>query len=214
MNWAWSAVDWGDIPAWVSGAATVLALVAAAVAAVVANKIYRIESRRDQAVANERRAQQTKETRAQASQVVIWLEETHPGPFRVMYANASGLPIFDISVRLRAAQLDGGTIYRVLPPIKTHMELQNASQRIDSHVLSDQIIAQNTMMSWATGMSEGPIKSVTVGGGEAETIGEMSYVGVDMTFTDTSGNRWRRSGRGPLEQVGTDTDPTHSFVGG
>jgi hypothetical protein len=209
-------IDWGDVPTWVGAVATVLALVAAAIAAVFAGRAYGIESRRDAVAAADRKAAVDEQLRSQASRVVIWLKDNvapPSGPFGVMYANTSGLPVFDVNIRLRAPNLDGGVISRMLPPTDGPVELTAASERLNVHVKSDDQILRNTMMSWTAGAYEGPIKEAVVEQPGFKIVGQLSYVGADLTFTDANERRWRRSGRGPLESVSLDADPTNSFVG-
>jgi hypothetical protein len=126
-----------------------------------------------------------------------------------MYANTCGLPVFDVNIRLRAPNLDGGVISRMLPPTDGPVELAAASQRLNAHVMSNDQILQNTMTSWAVGAYEGPIRETVVG---FKVVGQLGYVGADLTITDANERRWRRSGRGPLESVSLDTDPTNAFV--
>ena len=61
------AAGWSDVPSWLQGFGSILALGFAAVAVVVTRRTYQIESDRDQANAEARAVQEAFARRAQAS---------------------------------------------------------------------------------------------------------------------------------------------------
>ncbi|WP_030442575.1 sugar ABC transporter substrate-binding protein [Actinoplanes subtropicus] len=77
-----TAVDWGDLPTWLSAVAALSALAFAAVAVVVARRSLRIESRRDQVAVEASR-------RAQAILVSAWCDE-----LGLRVRNASHSPVY------------------------------------------------------------------------------------------------------------------------
>jgi arabinogalactan oligomer/maltooligosaccharide transport system substrate-binding protein len=83
--------DWGDIPAWISSSATIVALTFAAVAAVAARRTYMIESERDRTTAEERRTRDAFARRAQASCVSAWWSEDDGGAY---VRNACDSPVY------------------------------------------------------------------------------------------------------------------------
>lgn len=96
------AVQWGDVPTWVSAAGTVMALIFAAVAAVMAKRVYTIESRRDQQNEIDRRERDEQKRAEQASRVSAWYaaEKAESGELTwgAVIRNASELPVYDVNV--------------------------------------------------------------------------------------------------------------------
>lgn len=94
-------MDLSNLPDWVSAVATVTALLFAAIAAIAARNVYRIESARDQVVADLRARQDALERRDQAALVSAWwghsLEAGEPAQpaMGVFVRNASETPVFD-----------------------------------------------------------------------------------------------------------------------
>lgn len=82
------AIDWGDVPTWVSATTTFLALAAAGF-------IVLIELRRD------KRAVTARERAEQADQVAVWKAQTRPSGPKLLVHNGSNLPIYQVQVRLR-----------------------------------------------------------------------------------------------------------------
>ena len=148
MYWTMS-LNYGDVPTWITGLATVVALTFAYLAARSASKVYRLESQRDIVAEAERTARDMRGRRTQASRIAVWLEPTSslPPAFNVKYSNTSQLPIREVCVQLRAPNLDGGTIYPFLPPTTEPIVLQDASARLNEHILSDPAITRNTVFS-------------------------------------------------------------------
>lgn len=179
----------GDWATWVQSAATVGALVAAIVAAVVAQKVYNIESERDERTAEERRVRFEAERRGQADKIAAWyawLPQHHSGnpgiDFRTPFGwsafvrNASDLPIYDVDVEFYYVVPDApdgnvpgrrGTIDRipVLPP-------QDEVAKIAPSEMLDQVAAE-----------------------------AQDNHAVAIEFRDATGTRWRRDIYGKLTEV-------------
>ncbi|WP_051110606.1 sugar ABC transporter substrate-binding protein [Longispora albida] len=96
MDLAGGAADW---PAWISAIASVLTLLFAALAGWVAFRVYRIESRRDEAAAADQSDRAAQARRAQAALVSAWWgrHSSLPGIF---VRNASEVPVYQASVSL------------------------------------------------------------------------------------------------------------------
>jgi len=176
--------DWGDIPTW-------LATIAAIAAGAVAYNVYRIESRRDQVSAEERRSMQAAKVAAwygsrQGGPITTWIGgtvQTHTAPRSVWGAflrNASDLPVADLTVKFYfsapgADASDAGNPYTVmteiLPPNDepVHMPIDEAVLRTYS---SDPKVD--------------------------------GFHCVEIEFTDTQGVRWHRDFKGRLKDI-TDT---------
>jgi hypothetical protein len=120
------SLDWGDFPTWVLAITTVLAVIAAAGATVMAYRLYKVESARDLAAAEDRRlaAEDRKrleeeraerheaDRRTQANRVTTWFDSeemtsedplfdsAEPGLriWGAVVVNASDLPILDVRV--------------------------------------------------------------------------------------------------------------------
>jgi maltose-binding protein MalE len=99
---AGSAANWGDVPTWLSSIATILALGFAAAAAVVAQRVYRIESKRDKINADARREQEAFLRRTQAALVSAWWGRQDggqwPDRWGAFVRNASETPVYQASL--------------------------------------------------------------------------------------------------------------------
>lgn len=128
-------IDWGDFPTWISAVSSAVALAAAITAAVVARRLFLLESRRDQATSDERRAREDEARQGQASQVSAWWawdeefatfgNQRDAIGWRFYIRNTSDLPVYQVSVTLLRpntqsdyAEEGSGTI-AVIPPGET-----------------------------------------------------------------------------------------------
>lgn len=91
------AADWGDIPTWISSVATIMALIFAGLAALAAQRVYRIESQRDEVAAEARRQQEAFVRRTQAALVSAWWGWGLDG-WGAFVRNASETPIYQVSL--------------------------------------------------------------------------------------------------------------------
>lgn len=87
------AIDWGDIPTWVSAITTLGALIAA-------GWVVRIELKRDD------RALTARASAEQADKVAAWPGGRRAGTYFIVLRNSSDLPIYDVAVF--AARADSG----------------------------------------------------------------------------------------------------------
>lgn len=122
-HYSWHDINWGDVP-------TFFALIGAVVAAWIAHRVYRVESRRDQQTAADRRS-------GQAARVGAWIQEVanedqrgdvidrSRSPYwRLTIRNGSDLPVYDAFVAIHATPDFAdkpkvflfGRGYGVLPP--------------------------------------------------------------------------------------------------
>ncbi|MDQ7909317.1 extracellular solute-binding protein [Phytohabitans sp. ZYX-F-186] len=91
------AADWGDVPTWLSSIATILALLFAALAALAAQRVYRIESKRDQVAARARQEQEAFVRRTQAALVSAWWGWGLDG-WGAFVRNASETPVYQVGL--------------------------------------------------------------------------------------------------------------------
>jgi arabinogalactan oligomer / maltooligosaccharide transport system substrate-binding protein len=116
-------LDWGDLPTWLSTVSSLLALAFAAVAVVIARRTFDIESRRDQATADERRAQHARERQTLAASVSAWWgESTDPAAGTrsgALVRNGSGSPVYHayLTVHPSVGAVDQGPLKVRLPVI-------------------------------------------------------------------------------------------------
>jgi hypothetical protein len=181
-------VDWGDAPTWINIVVTAIALCAAIRGARTAQKVYEIESQRDEVAADERRARSGAERRTQADKVAAWCTQwevplTPSGQqfeYGAIIKNASDLPIYDITVEFcYIRQTAGGVSSRrsaypipVIPP----QETERAG--------ADELMGRST-----------------------DQLGHVNYA-VAIEFRDTAGIRWRRDIHGKLAERGH-TEESH-----
>lgn len=113
------AVDWGDIPTWVSAGGAVTAVLFAAVAAIAAGRTYRIESARHEHALAEQRQHAASRRRAQAALVSAWWEGQARSP-GVYIRNASEVPVYQGHLTV-VSRRDAGVASKldipVLPPM-------------------------------------------------------------------------------------------------
>lgn len=186
---------WGDFPSWITAITTTLVFAAAAVATRVAYRLYKVESGRDLAAAEDRRlaAEDRKraederaerreaDRRTQANKVAGWLDsrESTRGGGRMreqgaFIRNASDLPILDVKVAFYFAP-DPGAGQPWEPTY--HGEPAGQLRVIPPGV--DRFIA---------------IPEQT-----RNLVDEVYVVGIE--FSDAAGNRWERDGRGALNDA-------------
>lgn len=90
------AVEWGDVPGWVSALGSVFALGFAAVAVVVTRRSYWMEFKRDKADAETRIGQRSFARRAQGVLVSAWWGSSQDGRWGAFVRNTSQLPIYQV----------------------------------------------------------------------------------------------------------------------
>jgi hypothetical protein len=180
--------SWGNVPTWVLAITTLLGFIAATLAALITYELLRIESRRDQVAAEERRQREQAERREQASRIAAWYgrwSSVVKGPGMAadprewprsgaIVANASDLPVYNVRVSFCVAvDPSAGLTWRqgerflgalrLMPPGEQHVEMPD------------------------------PVKAEDEAGGN-----EPTWL-VAIEFTDASGVRWVRDPRGRLE---------------
>jgi hypothetical protein len=180
--------NWGDVPVWVLAITTLLAFIAAAFAALMTYELLRVESRRDQGAARERRQREKAERSAQASQIAAWYgrwSSVVKGPgmasdprewprWGAIITNASDLPVYIVKVSFCVAVDSAAGLtwrhgerflgaLRLVPPGQQHIEMPD-------HVKA-----------------------------EEEATGNEPVWLVAIEFTDASGAMWLRDPRGRLE---------------
>jgi arabinogalactan oligomer / maltooligosaccharide transport system substrate-binding protein len=90
------AVEWGDVPGWVSALGSVFALGFAAVAVVVTRRSYQIEFKREKVDAEARIVQQSFARRSQGVLVSAWWGRSQDGRWGAFVRNTSQLPIYQV----------------------------------------------------------------------------------------------------------------------
>jgi arabinogalactan oligomer / maltooligosaccharide transport system substrate-binding protein len=167
------ALNWGDVPGWITTIGGLFALGFAAVAAFTALRVYRIESDRDTVNAGERGREAEDRRRAQAALVSAWCgahgtDNEHPD-WGIFIRNASETPVHQARVSV-VKEHDPDTRndfdIAVLPPTSEPVFYPDD---IWSTTLQDQFPATNFL--------------------------------VEMSFTDSAGVRWLRNGIGVLSEV-------------
>jgi hypothetical protein len=191
--------NWGNVPTWVLAITALLAFIAAAFAALVTYELLRIESRRDQVAAEERRQRDDAERRAQASRVAAWYgrwSSVVKGPgmaadhrewvrWGAIISNVSDLPVYNVRVSFCVAVDPSAALtwrhgerylgaLRLVPPGEEHVEMPD-------HIRGDGDASQN----------------------------EPTWL-VAIEFTDASGARWLRDPRGRLEPADADPAPAEA----
>jgi arabinogalactan oligomer/maltooligosaccharide transport system substrate-binding protein len=166
--------DWGDVPTWLSTVSSLLALIFAAVAVILARRTFDIESRRDQATALDRRAQNARERQSLATLVSAWwgtstssVGATEAGAF---VRNGSGSPAYHayLTVHAPVGAAEPETVKVRLPVIPP-------SDVADFHLVP--------------------------GESAATTSVRASDRQVSLTFTDAAGVRWWRDRHGLLHEL-------------
>jgi arabinogalactan oligomer/maltooligosaccharide transport system substrate-binding protein len=103
VNHSWlssdaSSIDWGTLPAWVSSAASTLALLFAATAAIIARKTFKIQDKQHRFNSDDRHARLASERAAQASLVSIWCGKGGPSEWGAFVRNSSQAPVYQVHV--------------------------------------------------------------------------------------------------------------------
>lgn len=113
------AVEWGDLPGWLSAFGSVFALVFAAIVVVVTRRMYQIESERDRVNAEARSVQESFARRAQAALVSTWWGESRDEGWGAFVRNASETPVYQVYLTVLDPDdhSDGIKVhYLVVPP--------------------------------------------------------------------------------------------------
>ncbi|MCZ7436823.1 extracellular solute-binding protein [Micromonospora sp. WMMC241] len=165
----------GELAAWVSAVATVFALVLALIAAIAARRAYLIEIGRDRVNEKERQQRHEFTRRAQAALVSAWWGST-PG----RRGNDWGAFVRNASET---------PVYQAnLAVVNVHDP--DVNERFDLPVIPP-----------APGPSFHPIR---VDGARHMTPNAVADYRVEMTFSDSTGNRWMRDQHGRLFEVRPD----------
>lgn len=189
MNEWMAALEWGDVPTWLSSLGGIGALIAASIAAKASLNVLRIESDRDKDA--DERAQ-----RAQADLVAAWLtteDETDWNAWHLCVINESKIPIFEFVVDILSTADDEAYFYE------------------DVTVNEDNITRRHLPVV-GPGRTSIPIPELLEDLTEEESLEQLGFlhssVGVSsthevwITFRDAAGIRWVRSGTGNLRRRG------------
>jgi maltose-binding protein MalE len=167
------AVNWGDVPGWITTVGGLFALIFAATAAVTAYRVYLIESKRDKINAAERALAAEARRRTQAALVSAWCgsraTDNKSPEWGIFIRNASETPIHQARVSVvkeHDPDVRSDFDIVVLPPTAEPAFYPND---IWSATLQDKFLATNFC--------------------------------VEMSFTDSAGVRWLRDGEGGLSEV-------------
>lgn len=159
---------WGTVAAWGAVVISIAALVTSIIALVR-------EHRRDK----ERKANEAK---TQADRVSAWLHQYKPEigftNYAVWYRNASGLPVYDIDLKV-LSQRDGTVFWqrklKLLEPNDSPEEIKIESPSADVEI------------------------GTTISKEIVEKDGKWS--GVELEYRDSAGTRWRRDSFGVLAKL-------------
>jgi hypothetical protein len=174
-----SKVDWGDVPTWIASAASVAGLIGLVITAILANKIYKIESKRDRETAAERTARDVEARRAQANRVAAWFGVNPDGTmayneFGARIRNASDLAVYEVSARFSrvadpSVSFDSGGSLPAVPPGDTVYLGMEASSRTFLDTLAREA--------------------------------RPGTFGITLIFRDAAGLRWQRDTSGELTEL-------------
>lgn len=182
-------IDWGNVPAWISAAAALLALVAAGYAAWVA--YGQLQAAR--AALDERRDEAAK---SQASKIAAWLEIGNDNRFHAYIYNASNLPVYKTTLTFVSPNNYNPVNVGTVGPMKEAGEVLMLSDLVNQ---ADETHAPRIRLSFQLNVEhEGQLS------GLAE--GPIGPVGVKLSFTDASSRRWSRNLDGDLTRVSPDHD--------
>jgi len=175
----------GTTADWVAAIATAGALVAAIGAGLQANKLYRIESRRD-AVARRARS------REQASKVNAWsVIKVNPGvanTFGVVVANSSTDPVYDVSIEVHNYSTTEVPTLACVPPGSYFLEDCKSKGAGRS---------SNWTYAAAVDECDEPLRPFTASENKKVT---------SVRFTDSSGRAWKREKNGTLTVIRSETE--------
>lgn len=108
-------IDWGDVPTWITAAATVAALVAAVLAVRASWQVLKLEAQRENRAEQAEAERRSREDRAdQADLVAVW----PAGYSGAVIRNGSALPIYRVTVTYvtSAGEVHESTEVDVVPP--------------------------------------------------------------------------------------------------
>ncbi|GAA1222758.1 hypothetical protein [Prauserella alba] len=203
--------EWVEaLAAWSSfGAAlgTIGAAVAAVFAGIFARRAYIAQG-------EQLKIAQWHEESRQAEKVAAWLEMSDSESLAAFVHNASELPVYRMTVRFIAApDINQGFGRPVCPPNGQPMELVDASAAIN--VIADD--HPGVRYSWHINPEantklnsfekDGPYGDVL------REVADIGPVGLSVSFTDTSGQRWHRDIHGSLCKVDSNFDFIDFIVG-
>jgi len=168
-------VDWGTVPEWLSGSASVLALVLAAFAARAAwrsSGLQASELKHLQRLEMERVGDAEK---SQARQVSAWIRFDSAGMPVVVCRNGSDLPVYKLNLTCAYGAASTVSVeYSVKGPDASPKELGYATAR-----LRDNAAVALTAAEWGS-------------------LYESDLLSVEIRFKDAAGKAWRRDRFGGL----------------
>lgn len=180
-----AAVDWGDVPTWISALATIAAFLAALLAVRASWNVLTLErAREDRAEAQELERQRAAERAEQADHIAAWSYWAEPQMLRrtgwgALVVNESGLPIYDVTAAFFGPDGShrGDGSQSVVPP------------------------GQN-FIPWPGGL--------TREGGDGASREQGSDFRVAVAFRDAAGRTWHRDQNGVLTKTGVVVFPPSS----
>ncbi|HYN94856.1 MAG TPA: extracellular solute-binding protein [Pilimelia sp.] len=177
------AGNWELVAQWVSAVATVVALIFAAVAAVAAQRVYGVESKRDQLNAQDRAQQALALKRAQGALVSAWWN-----------LRAGGEPAHQWGVYLRNASET--PVYRATLSV---VDLHNSNTTV---ALEVPVIPPGETTFHPVSLPTGPGHAAPAPAPVDSDAQHAADFRVEMSFTDSAGVRWFRDQHGKLSELG------------
>lgn len=169
--------QWGSIAELVSAGATVAALVAASIATWQAFRTNNQQGRQLAALEQSERDRTEQAVRADANRVAFWpgFRPDDPRSAFVYYANTSGLPVYELTLRIAVPLREDPILvrYEALGPEPHHRPLRRTRRELDAYA-----------------REHGPVAWGDLLGGR--------QLRCSATFRDTSGRWWVRDERGAL----------------
>ncbi|MGK3206741.1 hypothetical protein [Amycolatopsis sp. MEPSY49] len=173
-------LDWGSVPAWLTGAGSVAALFFAAGAARAAVRSSKAQAKQLDKLEREAEIRAQDQKREQANQIAAWVvldEEALPS---VQCINASGRPVYNVTLTCHMDTHTVSCLYAVKKPDNESKQLNYATRKIREY--SSMILEAGT---WGDLYRQGHLK-------------------VSIKFLDISGAWWQRDENGRLHELVND----------
>lgn len=167
--------NWGSVPEWFSGVGAVAALFFAAGAAWAAIRAIRLQNIQIKRMEEAERAREEEHRREQASQVAAWVVLDVDVRPSVRCVNASGRPVYNVQLTLRAGSRTALCEYAVKGPDLNAKQLNFATRQI-LH------LGHPTDTDWRALYRSGDLR-------------------VSMKFQDVMGIFWERNEEGRLTHI-------------
>lgn len=182
------AIDWGNVPSWISAIVSIAAFVAASLAARAAWKQVKFTAS-DQYHRNSLREQEY------ASRVAVWASPSHTefGQIEYHYANFSDLPIFNLLITPAAA-----------PHRRAAMQVVAPTDKI-RYIIPDRINEELPSGLKFSGIPLSKEKRKALFEIN-ERVHALAQSGVYIQFRDAAGQVWRRDPNGNLAKADRDSD--------